>query len=224
MGDGFAFFDIILFAFLAGFLVLKLRSVLGRRTGNEQRRPDPFANPREELSGNDNVVQLPDRAGERKSGPDATAAEMSGLMRLKMADPSFEEIGFLKGAKKAFEWIVDSFAKGDAEALRPLLSDALFGRFADAIEAREQAGETQETRIASMRSALIGKVELTGSLALVEVEFVTDQVKVTRDAKGEVVDGDPDRIETVTDLWTFERDISDPDPNWRLVATRVPEE
>jgi predicted lipid-binding transport protein (Tim44 family) len=98
------------------------------------------------------------------------------------------------------------------------------GAFSGAVEAREQAGESQETTISSFRSALISEVKLTGSVARVTVEFITDQVKVTRGADGSVVDGDPDRIETVTDLWTFERDISSRDPNWHLVATRVPEE
>tara|TARA_E500000305_G_scaffold56827_1_gene45334 strand:+ start:698 stop:1369 length:672 start_codon:yes stop_codon:yes gene_type:complete len=223
MGDGSALFEIILFAILAGFLVFKLRSVLGKRTGHEERHSDPFSPAPDQANTSDNVIQLPGRDAEN-GGADQQDGELSEAMRLKMADPSFDEIEFLKGARTAFEWVVESFAKGDQEALRPLLADDLMSAFAGAIDAREQAGETQETTISSMRSALISEVHLAGSSARVTVEFITDQVKATRAADGSVVDGDPDKIETVTDLWTFERDISGQDPNWRLVATGVPEE
>lgn len=223
MGDGIAFFDIILFALLAGFLFFRLRNVLGKRTGHEERHSDPFSPAPERSSKSDNVIQLPDRERDELGGAQDDG-ELSDLMRVKMADPSFDEIEFLKGARTAFEWIVEAFAKGDLDGLRPLLGDDLMGAFAGAVEAREQAGETQETTISSFRSALISEVKLTGSVARVTVEFITDQVKVTRASDGSVVDGDPDRIETVTDLWTFERDISARDPNWHLVATRVPEE
>lgn len=223
MGDSSALFEIILFAILAGFLVIKLRGVLGKRTGHEKRHGDPFSAPPEQDSSSDNVIQLPGRDADGANGerPDG---ELSGTMRLKMEDPSFDEIEFLKGARTAFEWVVDSFAKGDRDALRSLLADDLMIAFAGALDAREEAGETQETTISSMRSALINDVHLAGSVARVTVEFITDQVKITRAADGAVIDGDPDKIETVTDLWTFERDISGQDPNWRLIATGVPEE
>lgn len=221
MGDGSALFEIILFAILAGFLVFKLRGVLGKRTGHEERHSDPFSPAPEKASPSDNVIPLPGRDPGDAEQPDG---ELSEAMRLKMADPSFDEIEFLKGARTAFEWVVDAFAKGDRDGLAPLLTDDLMSAFAGAMDAREQAGETQETTITSFRSALINDVHMDGSVAHVTVEFITDQVKVTRAADGSVVDGDPDKIETVTDLWTFERDIATQDPNWRLVATRVPEE
>lgn len=223
MGDNSALFEIILFAILAGFLVIKLRGVLGKRTGHEKRHRDPFSAPPEQDSASDNVIHLPGRDADSVNGgpPDG---ELSETMRLKMEDPSFDEIEFLKGARTAFEWIVDSFAKGDREALRPLLTDDLMTAFAGVIDAREEAGEIQETTISSIRSALINEVHLAGSIARVTVEFITDQVKITRSADGIIIDGDPDKIETVTDLWTFERDISGQDPNWRLIATDVPEE
>lgn len=223
MGDGFAFFDIILFALLAGYLVFKLRGVLGKRTGHEERHGDPFSPAPDRPANSDNVIQLPEREQDERDGKPADG-ELSDLMRLKMADTSFDEIEFLKGARTAFEWIVDAFAKGDLDGLKPLLGADLMAAFSGAVESREQAGEIQETTVSSFRSALISDVVLDGSVARVTVEFITDQVKVTRAADGSVVDGDPDKIETVTDLWTFERDISSRDPNWHLVATRVPED
>ena len=120
--------------------------------------------------------------------------------------------------------IVEAFAKGDVDTLKSLLSKELFAGFASAIESREAAGEVQETTIVTIRSADVVEASLEQNVAKVTVEFVTEQVKVTRDTAGAVVEGDPDRIDILTDIWTFARDIRDKDPNWELVVTRVPED
>jgi len=226
MGDGFAFFDIIIFAMLAGYLVFQLRRVLGRRTGHEQdRRSNPFTRQPDDNADNDNVIALPDR---QPDGPDAgeddAAAEMNGLTRLKAEDPSFDDREFLQGAKGAFEWIVGAFARGDRDELRNLLGPSLYESFEAAIDEREQAGESLETTVASMKSASIDDVTIDGALVSITVEFLTDQVKVIRNASGDVIDGDPDRIETVTDIWVFTRDMRSRDPNWQLIETREPED
>lgn len=227
MGNGVPFLDIILLAMLAGFVIFKLRSVLGKRTGTERRRPDPFAEP---AKSNDNgkVVRLPDRSGEPAAEPaeePAAATSMAaGVMRIKLADDRFDEREFLQGAKVAFGMVVGAFAKGDVDALKPLLSRELHDGFAAAIEAREKAGEVQETTIVTIRSADIVEASLENDVAKVTAEFVTEQVKVTRNAAGEAIDGDPDRIDILTDIWTFARNLRSRDPNWELVATRVPED
>lgn len=229
MGNGVPFLDIILLALFAGFVIFKLRSVLGRRTGHERRRPDSFTEPAQSNdNGDGNVVRLPDRSADavetdvEEAEPSASMA--AGVMRIKLADERFDEREFLHGSKMAFGMIVEAFAKGDVDALRPLLSSELYGGFASAIETREKAGETQETTIVTIRSADIVEAALENHIAKVTVEFITEQVKVTRNADGEVVDGDPDRIDILTDIWTFARDIRARDPNWELVATRVPED
>ena len=227
MGDGFAFFDIIIFAMLAGYLVFQLRRVLGRRTGQEeQRRANPFKRQPEDAAENDNVIALPDK-GVKESPAEEMAGldpEMNGLTQLKLLDPEFDDREFLRGAKGAFEWIVAAFARGDRNELGNLLSAALFENFEEAINQRERANETLETTIASMKSATIDDVVLEGSVVSITVEFLTDQVKVTRDAQGNVVEGDPNKIETLSDIWVFARDVRARDPNWQLVATRDPEE
>jgi hypothetical protein len=135
MGE-FQYFDIILFAMVAGFLVLRLRSVLGRRTGNERRR-DLF--PRRAAPAADNVTTLvePDKRSTRPAG-DVPAADAvaEGLNRIRRADSSFDPAQFIEGARAAFEMIVASFARGDKAELRPLLSDEVFQRFAMAIDER----------------------------------------------------------------------------------------
>ncbi|EDP62129.1 hypothetical protein BAL199_11141 [alpha proteobacterium BAL199] len=220
------YLDIILLAMLAGFVIFKLRSVLGRRTGHERRPTDPFAES-PETNDNGNIVRLPDRSAESVDGSDDDVPGSSmaaGIMQIKLADDGFDERQFLQGAKSAFAMIVEAFAKGDVDGLRPLLSRELYGGFASAIEACEKAGEIQETTIVTIRSADVVEASLENSVAKVTVEFVTEQVKVTRSSDGEVIDGDPDRIDILTDIWTFARDIGNRDPNWELVATRVPED
>src|SRR5579883_2979157 len=152
MGDGFQFLDIIVFALVAGFLVLRLRSVLGRRTGNERRR-DPFVPPKVETV-SEKVVQLAPRGGSAAAPAIAGASPLpSGIAGLKRADPSFNEATFLGGARGAFEIIVNAFAAGDAAALQPLLSEAVYARFADAIRARRAAQEMLETTLLSIKAA-----------------------------------------------------------------------
>jgi predicted lipid-binding transport protein (Tim44 family) len=230
MGDGFQFFDIILFAMIAGFLVLRLRSVLGRRTGEERPPlPDPFARRRAEPRPDDKVVELPDHTARKPAEAEAATAAATGsdalsagLTQVQIADPSFRPPEFVKGAGAAFELVVAAFAKGDTKALRPLLNDAVFADFSNAIAEREKAGHRLETTLVGIKSGDILEARLDGRVAFVTVKFVTEQVNVTRDAAGNVVDGHPDRVTTVTDIWTFARNTRARDPNWTLVETRSP--
>ncbi len=227
MGNGMQFLDIILLAVIAAFLILRLRSVLGRRTGHDQPpKFNPFRNRRKDESAEDKVIQLPDRA-------DKTAAEDSdfeaqtaagtpveqGLTQIKLADRSFDVDGFLEGSRAAFEMIVAAFAKGDTKALRPLLSNDVFEDFAGAIKARDAANEVLETTLVGIGQSDIIEAELQGKTAFVTIKFVSEQINVTRNAEGDVVDGDPSNVTSVTDIWAFARNTRSRDPNWTLVAT-----
>ena len=218
MGE-FQYFDIILFAMVAGFLVLRLRSVLGRRTGNERRR-DLF--PRRAAPASDNVTTLvePDKRIARAVG-DAPAADViaEGLNRIRRADSSFDPANFIEGARTAFELIVAAFAKGDKAELRPLLSDEVFHRFAMAIDERTNAKETLETQIEKLDKVDIVEAELAGPTAQVALKLVSHQINVTRAMDGSIVDGAPGQPVEKTDYWTFARDTQSNDPNWVLVAT-----
>lgn len=220
MGDSFQFFDIILFAMVAAFLVLRLRSVLGRRTGHEQRR-DPFGRPPVPEAATDNVVSLPERNKPSEDGADVGPVPLAtGLRQIHAADPSFEENGFLRGARGAFEMIVSAFAAGDTAALRPLLSDEVYDSFAEAIRTRVAAKETHETRLLSIDAVDLVEAGMDGRNAVATVKFVSQQINVTRAADGSIVDGDPERAVEKTDFWTFARNTRSTDPNWQLVATR----
>jgi predicted lipid-binding transport protein (Tim44 family) len=210
MGDG-TYLDIVLFAMVAGFILLRLRAVLGRRTGTEKPPPTPPSRR------DDNVIALPDRAPRREL--EGSADQPKGLAEVKRADPRFDVEEFLGGARAAYEMIVTAYAAGDTETLRPLLSDAVYQGFAQAIETRKRTNQTTKTTFVAMREAGLAEIAMVGRTAEVTVRFVAELINVTHDAEGRVVDGDPAAVKTVTDVWTFARDTASRDPNWQLVRT-----
>jgi len=220
MGDFPHYFDIILFAMVAAFLVLRLRSVLGRRTGNERRR-DPIVR-RAEPTG-DKVIAFGQRPNGAAPAPATTEppgdAVAAGLARIRDADPGFDPPQFLEGARAAFEMIVAAFAEGDKARLRPLLSDEVYRPFCTAIDERGAAHETLESRILALKQIDISEAELDGRAARVTLKIVSDQINVVRAHDGSIVDGDPEHAIEKTDFWTFARDTRSTDPNWALVAT-----
>jgi predicted lipid-binding transport protein (Tim44 family) len=223
MGDLAHYFDIILFAMVAAFLVLRLRSVLGRRTGQE-RPHDPVLRraeaPVDKVG--DKVVSLGSRSAAVRPPVDTAPpadAVAAGLERIRSADPSFDPAQFLEGARAAFEMIVGAFAAGDKARLRPLLSDEVYTPFSAAIDERAAARETLETRIAGLKRLDIVEADLTGRMSRITAKFVSDQINVLRAHDGSVVDGDPDHAVEKTDFWTFSRDSRSSDPNWVLEAT-----
>lgn len=215
------FLEILIFAAVAGFLVWRLRSVLGRRTGHEspepesyvptgERKPDPV----------DNVVRLPEPRNDAPApdiDPDSPLA--AAITQIRVADRTFEPGDFLDGARKAFEMIIDAFARGDLSQVEGFLADDVRQRFADAIAAREEAGETLESTLISFRDVEIIDARMDGRNAQVTVKFVTEQSNAVRDSEGRIVDGDPSAIAEITDFWTFARDTRARDPNWTLAET-----
>ena len=230
-------YDIILIGLVAVFLILRLRSVLGKRTGNE--RPparDPFAPPpaapprvgTDAPSGNDNVVPLPTsdrpRATAATSGPGGIRATVmptasSGVTAIRSADPDFDPLGFAGGARAAFTTIVEAFAKGDIPPLRALLDGPTFASFEAAIRGRNERRETAETTLIGFEASDIAAAEMQGSYANVTVRFVSEQINVVRNAEGQIADGNPNEVQKVIDLWTFRRDTKSADPNWLLIKT-----
>ena len=238
-------YDIILIGLVAVFLILRLRSVLGKRTGNE--RPparDPFTPPAPPTasprlgdapssagpSGNDNVVPLPTsnapahRPSLSTTGPGGIRATVlptasAGVAAIRAADPAFEPIGFTAGARAAFTTIVEAFAKDDTAALRPLLDGPTYASFEAAIRGRAERKEKAETTLIGFEASDIATASLQGSEAVVTVRFVSEQINVLRNADGQIVDGNPNEVQKVIDLWTFCRDTKSSDPNWLLIKT-----
>jgi predicted lipid-binding transport protein (Tim44 family) len=225
--EGFQFVDIIILAMAAGFIVLRLRSVLGRRTGHEP-APDSRDPSSDDFNRNpDNVVNLPTppRRSRESVALDIEPAYQgtpleAGLVQIKMADPSFSASKFLEGAAKAFEFIVSAYARHDTGTLKPLLSADVYARFAGAIQEREERGETMETELVVLKPPKLENVEVQDDRAIINVRFQSEQVNIVKDKDGNVVEGDREHVDSVTDVWTFARDLSSTDPNWVLIATR----
>lgn len=211
---------ILAVAMVAGVILFRLYAVLGRRTGNER-------DPRERLrrlngpDTRDGAVALPDRTGPRSDTAAVRPSDPveSALTDIKLADRNFETDHFVSGAKKAHEIIVTAFAKGDHDALRPLLSAEVLATFEHAMKEREDRRETVKFTFVGYKDVKIVHASLKGRSAEVTLSFQVQFISSTTDASGAVVEGDPANVRDVTDVWTFARELRGSDPNWILVAT-----
>ena len=230
-------FDIytIIFLALAVFIFLRLRSVLGQRTGSERPPYDRAAPNVVQRSQDNNVAPMPGAVIDQ--APLAPPAEVSpaadrwkdvaeqgtplaqGLDAIVAQDPSFDPKHFISGARSAYEMIVLAFANGDRRALKDLLSSEVYESFEAVIKDREKHEQKTETRFVSIDKAELVGAEARDRAAQLTVRFVSQMISVTRDKAGTIVDGNPDKVADITDVWTFARDTTSRDPNWKLVGT-----
>ncbi|AFX99705.1 tim44-like domain protein [Candidatus Endolissoclinum faulkneri L2] len=224
MGSNFPLFEIIIYAMIAGFLILKLRSVLGRRTGNEKKRPDHFISTSTQETDSGNTISLSDRVIKEYPDINEIASSKVSLDCIKQADNKFDEKKFLTGARVAFEVIVQAYEAGDVDTLKSLVSVPLYSSFMQAIEEREEAQEIQKTSIVTFRSIDITGAELIGYEAIITLKFVTEHAIANINDSNKELASDQDSIDTLIDIWTFKRDVRSNDPNWELIAACVPEE
>jgi len=225
----------IIFLALAVFIFLRLRSVLGQRTGSE-RPPYDRAAPNVVQRGQDNnVVPVPGSLIDQPTP--AAAAEPAeptdrwkgiaepgtplaqGLDAVAVHDSAFDPGHFLSGARSAYEMIVLAFANGDRRALKDLLSAEVYDSFETVIRDREKHDQKTETRFVSIDKAELVNAEARDRAAQLTVRFVSQMISVTRDKAGTIVDGNPDKVADITDVWTFAHDTASRDPNWKLVGT-----
>jgi len=225
----------IIFLALAVFIFLRLRSVLGQRTGSERPPYDRAApNVVQRTQDNNNVVPMPgaviDQAplapsadvapADRWKGVAEPGTPLSaGLDAIVAQDSSFDPRHFLSGARSAYEMIVLAFANGDRRALKDLLSSEVYDSFDAVIKDREKHEQKTETRFVSIDKAELVSAEARDRAVQLTVRFVSQMISVTRDKTGAIVDGNPDKVADITDVWTFARDTSSRDPNWKLVGT-----
>ena len=243
MGEASSLLNLILLA-VAVIVFLKLRSVLGRRTGDERPPFDPFSS--DEKAGpsaeSDKVVQLP-RARPPKVDEDEQSFDAypqtppyvvkdrwaglapqgsplaETLSEIASADRHFDAKDFVAGAKSAYEMIVTAFADGDRDILKSLLDAHVYKSFEAVIADRQSRNETIDQTFIGITKTDLHGAELTGTRARLTLRFVSELTACTKNAEGVVIEGDPVTIRKVTDIWTFERDVTASDPNWRLVAT-----
>lgn len=230
--------DILIFAAIAAFLIYRLNSVLGTRHGDERQRPNPFT-PKEQKTAEtaesqpkkQQVIAPPlpvitpgmiDELIDKNANTDGKIEQ--GLEDIRSADPYFDLNSFMQGARYAFEVIVKAYARGDLPALQPLVSPKLYADFAAGVKARNEKGHQAELIIQRIKAAQVTEAHLGGTMAYVTVDFEVEETSFTRDASGALVDGDPDGILTIRDVWTFTRDTRITDPNWILIETRAAEQ
>ncbi len=213
--------DLILFGMIAAFLVLRLRSILGRRTGFERPQqpvqPQPTRPAAQGPIVEGHAEAVAPTAQRAVPAPDSPVGKT--LAQMQAIDRNFDASTFLAGGEQAFRMIVAAFAAGDRNTLRNLLSDDTFHAFDQAISTRESAGHTQVSEIRSIQSMTIEEAGLRGTTGTITARIVSDQVSFTRDQQGHTVAG-TEAVTEITDLWTFERDLAKPNPTWRLVAAR----
>ena len=218
---GEALFEIIILAVVAGVLILRLRSVLGKRHGHERPRYEDAESryggaDKAETSSTDNVTPFPGGRAPIDAEPPPVRGPASKVAAL---DPDFDEDEFLGGAKEAFRMILAAYAGGDRDTLRMLASNEVYEALEDGIEGREERDETLDATLLGIQSARIEEVETDGSVARVTVRFSSEQTNVIRNSEGQPIDGAPGQVETIVDLWTFERDMTSDSPNWMLIET-----
>jgi len=207
---------LIIFVALSAFIAYRLYSVLGTRTGEERQR---------DVEG---LQRVRSREAAEEPAPVATAEPepprplppvSAAAEPLRAADPAFDERAFIDGAKAAYEMIVEAFASGDLKSVRRFVAAPVHDAFKAAVSARDGAGRRIDLKFVGVEQAKILSSRVAGGEATASVEFLSNQVRATYDQGGALVEGDPNRIDLVKDVWTFSRPLSSNDPNWTLVAT-----
>ncbi len=212
--------EILVLALVAGVILFRLYTVLGRRTGNERPPQDPrvpVSLPPETAPAKDNVIALPNRAGQIADRPADPVAR--GLFDIKLADRGFEADHFLAGTRSAYEMIVTAFARGDRAALKPLLNSEVYAAFDQVIAGREQRQAHIEFTFVGFKDLKIVHGALKNRVAEITVAIGAQFISATTGADGQLMEGDTKSVRDVTDVWTFTRDVRARDPNWVLVAT-----
>lgn len=228
MSEGIHIVDIVIWAMVAGFIFLRLRSVLGRRTGNE-RPPQTGGRFGRQSAAADG--QSPGDAESAGSGPadEAGLASFKGLApqirqsleAIWRRDKAFDLETFMDGAKKAYEVILEGFWAGTRDDIRPYISDDIFDQFSSVIESREKEGLTVENKLVETTGLSVDDARLEGDVAEITLRFVSDIIAITRNRDGDLVEGNMSDAVKVTDIWTFARSTLSQDPNWTLIATRA---
>ncbi len=194
MNYSFEYIDIILLAMIAGFIFLRLRGILGRRTGHEENIDASFAH------------DLPEEAPQKKFNYNNFDDEAKA--------------NFLKGAKIAYENIITDFASGNIKKIKPILSEKVYQSFNDALKDRNTQGQISETTFIGINSATIKEHKKNGNFLEVTVDFVSEIISCMKDKNKKILSGDPEKVKKVFDTWVFSKDINSNNPNWKLISTQ----
>jgi predicted lipid-binding transport protein (Tim44 family) len=196
MSNNFGYIDIILLAMIAGFIILRLRNILGRKTGHQEKVFTDF-----------------EKNFEKFKKEETTKAKPAFKTDLK----GEEEKEFLKGAEVAYETIITAFAKGDQNKLKSLLAPNILSNFEEAIKQRDKENIKSELTFIGFKESKLQKFEEVKSELFATVRFVSEIISVKKDKEDKIIDGNPDVIKTVTDQWKFTKSVLNKNPNWNLL-------
>ena len=199
MNSNFEYLDIILIAMIAGFIILRLRAILGKRTGHENKDYNDLFSKKIRKKVNEENIKNTDSK--------------------KLDDMARKQ--FIQGAKVAYETIVTSFARGDKKTLKPLLNQEIYQSFSEEIDKRDKGQEKSELTFVGLKSAEIQNIEKKDNIYTFTVNFVSEIITCKKDKDNKVIEGDPDEIKTVNDVWKFSKNMWSTNPNWFLVDTKV---
>ena len=196
MNYSFEYIDIILLAMIAGFIFLRLRGILGKRTGHEENLDSSFSH---------------DFTSEKK-------------LKKKISQSNFDKKDkedFLQGAKIAYETIITSFSSGNLKNIKSLLSEKVFKEFSEALKEREDKGYKSETTFIGISSASIKEHDKINNILEVTVDFVSEIISCVKDKDNKILSGDPEKVKKVSDTWKFSKDSRSNNPNWLLIDTQI---
>ena len=194
MSNNFGFIDIILLAMIAGFIILRLRNILGRRTGHDGKAPSAF--------------------DEKKYAQFKPEVKITPISKDVLEKNEKKE--FLKGAEIAYENIIISFAKGEKEILKTLLTKEIYTSFEQAITQRDKENIKSELTFVGVKESNVSKFERINNEFVATVKIVSEIISVKKNKNDTIFEGDPDKIKTVTDHWKFSKNVSSKSPNWYL--------
>ena len=218
--------DLIFFLLVAVFLIVRLRSVLGRRTGNEKKPKDIFTyqdsilepDKKKILEGKKSIKGKPSLGLPEKKVNNLK--KETNLEKIFYFDKNFSPKKFLEGAKIAFRSIIETYAKGEINKIKNLLSNNVFTAFSNEIKSRVKKKYSLEHTLISLKSAGIEKINVRSSIADIVVKFASEQVNLLKNEKGKILSGNDEYIENHIDYWTFSKDLKSTNPNWKLVVTK----
>lgn len=228
MSEEFPYADIIILALIAGFILLRLRSILGQKTDTDNDRPNFLQSAKAKMAeDSEPIIQLSEKTLKSRPrvelDPYTTTLSEGSLLQtindIKAKDPLFNSTTFIEGAKMAFEMVFDAFAKSDKQTLSALLSQEIYNDFIRHIDEREKQENKQETTLLSVKVKEIADAKLDKNMAQITIHFESEQVTIERGKTGEIVSGDPSDIQHVNDEWVFERDVTSKNPNWKIIET-----
>lgn len=209
--------DLIILALIAGFIIYRLYTTLGEKTGYKGEKKNGSSN---------NVVDFNKKQSTKSSQQKAPTEKIAQALRpaiqeITKNDPDFSLKNFTEGATVAFEMVLDAYAAGELKTLKNLLSTDVYKAFKSAIEERTKKGHTLENTLVRVEEVVVKSATLKANKAQLCVRYTTEQVPIVKDQEGEIIDGNPNQIDQVVDTWTFERSIKSRDPNWILISTNM---